>query len=458
MKRVARRASALALTLALGLTACGGGGGGSTDPGVSGDLDPPSCDLPVRKRWMDDYFARWYLWNEERPVAPDPSGSDAIEAYFSALLHTAGSATPYKDRWSYIESSAAFDQFYNQGKTLGYGLSVAGRMEDPVPVRVRYVAPGSPADLAGLRRGMVVVSIDGEAAESYRRSDNAGFTPLTPADVGSVLRLQVKDSPASSTLREVSLMALAYTMTPVDTVQVLNSPGGRKFGYLHFMSFIDPARNPLNAALARLRDEGVADVALDLRYNGGGLVSMARDLASSFAGSDHNGQRFARTQFNRLKSAGNDRDYNFAQSLAAVPRTRLYVLTGPRTCSASELVINGLRGLDGIEVVQVGTTTCGKPFGFSPRNDQCGSTLNVVNFSMVNARGEGGYVDGLVPQCVVADDFDHALGDGAEALLAGAMRHADTGSCTSRSVRALPASPGPAGGWTRDGDERQGQF
>ena len=139
------------------------------------------------------------------------------------------------------------------------------------------------------------------------------------------------------------------------------------------------------------------------------------------------------------------------------------MLSGPRTCSASELVINGLKGLDGVEVVQVGSTSCGKPFGFQPRDDGCGQTYSVVNFATVNAKDVGGYVDGLVPQCPVADDFDHALGDADEGLLAEARAYADRGSCSvaaaaapGKALGAKGSKAGAAGGWTRDGDERQG--
>jgi hypothetical protein len=50
------------------------------------------------------------------------------------------------------------------------------------------------------------------------------------------------------------------------------------------------------------------------------------------------------------------------QPLPTLNLKRLYVLTSPSTCSASESLINGLRGAD-FPVVQVGTTTCGKPYG-----------------------------------------------------------------------------------------------
>lgn len=109
--------------------------------------------------------------------------------------------------------------------------------------------------------------------------------------------------------------------------------------------------------------------------------------------------------------------------------TRVYVITGQRTCSASELLVNGLKPV--VDVVQIGGTTCGKPVGFVPWNNQCGTTVSAVNFESVNARGQGRWWDGLVPStgCAFAEDWNRALGDPAEVLTAAALTHVDTGAC-----------------------------
>ena len=121
---------------------------------------------------------------------------------------------------------------------------------------------------------------------------------------------------------------------------------------------------------------------------------------------------------------------------------RVFVLTGSDTCSASESVMNGLRGV-GVEVIQIGATTCGKPYGFYP-TDNCGTTYFSIQFKGVNAAGFGDSSDGFAPQngatsglpadailpgCAVADDFTHALGDPAEARLAAALQYRTNGVC-----------------------------
>ena len=87
----------------------------------------------------------------------------------------------------------------------------------------------------------------------------------------------------------------------------------------------------------------------------------------------------------------------------AMGLSRVYVLTGPRTCSSSEQLINGLRPF--VNVITIGDTTCGKPVGFLPQADGCGTVVNAVNFEAVNAVNEGRYFDGFDASCPVADDL-----------------------------------------------------
>jgi hypothetical protein len=106
--------------------------------------------------------------------------------------------------------------------------------------------------------------------------------------------------------------------------------------------------------------------------------------------------------------------------------------------------MNGLAGID-VQVIQIGTTTCGKPYGFYPA-ENCGTTYFAIQFQGVNAKGFGDYSDGFVPGqqhagCVVADDFSHALGDPAEARLAAALYYQANGACPPAPQALRPADP-----------------
>jgi len=353
------------------------------------------------------------------------------------------------DRWSYIEDSAAYSQFFEEGRTLGYGVFVNG-LEMALPLKLRYVEPQSPAAVAGLKRGDVIVSINGRSAAELMASGD--FAALTPVDEGEVLNVVLEEGAGT---RSVALTAATYDLTPVSVAKVVPLPDGRKAGYLVLKDFITQAEAPLAEAFAQFRAEGATELILDLRYNGGGRVSTSGVLASMIAGAGHAGGVFARLTYN-----DRHRDADKVYSLASAPGPalqRVVILTGPRTCSASELVVNGLKPF--VDVVTIGDATCGKPFGFSPV-ESCGSTFSAVNFESFNGDGAGGYYDGIAQTCAAADDFSGELGDAAEALTAAATNYLETGVCapvaavrdrTAAAVR-LRAQRGPEPG------DRQGMI
>ncbi len=135
---------------------------------------------------------------------------------------------------------------------------------------------------------------------------------------------------------------------------------------------------------------------------------------------------------------------------------RVFVLTSESTCSASESIVNGLRGV-GVQVVEIGGTTCGKPYGFYPQ-DNCATTYFSIEFQGVNAQGFGDYPDGfspantpsapgvVVPGCSVADDFTHGLGDPAEGRLATALAYRADQGCPPPSATAATTGTGARGG------------
>jgi hypothetical protein len=145
------------------------------------------------------------------------------------------------------------------------------------------------------------------------------------------------------------------------------------------------------------------------------------------------------------------------QPLPTLNLSRVYLITGPNTCSASESIMNGLRGV-GVEVFQIGSTTCGKPFGFYAQ-DNCGTTYFSIQFQGLNAMNFGDYPDGFAPQnqagrssvllpgCSVADDFTRPLGDANEGRLKAALDFRASGNATC----------GPATGFAPGAQLKAGQ-
>ena len=425
--RLVRAIRAVLCAFPVLLVACGGGGGG----GYGNNPPPLTCDVPDQKVWLGNYMQDWYFWYAISPN-PNPDAYATVAAYFDALLF-GGNATFPSDRYSYFQSTTEFNRFYGDGKTLGYGVSVAGLEVAGQPARpllVRYVEPASSAATAGVARGDQVVSANGRSAADMITAND--FSALTPAAAGNTLTLVLRNAGVD---RTVTLTATVHDLTPVRHASVHTTAAGRKVGYIFVKDMVSQTATPLQTAFAQFKTDGVQELVLDMRYNGGGLVSVANNLASYVTGATRAGQPFAQLLYNDRQVA-NNQTFNFTNPVSALGLSRVYVLMGRRTCSASEQVINGLRGV-GVNVVAVGETSCGKPVGFLPQDDGCGTTYSVVNFESVNARNEGRYFDGFQATCVLADNLSKPLGAVDEALLGVAKSHADNGVCPPGTAAAL---------------------
>jgi hypothetical protein len=398
------------------LSSCGGGGGSSGSP------VPPSasCSADAQKDWLRTYMLDQYLWSGTSPN-PAPQGYTSLQSYFAALLYPGDGLVPSvvpADKWSYISDAASYNQFFTEGQTLGYGLFVNG-LELQLPLKARFIEALSPAAIQGLVRGDEILKVNGRTAAELMAAND--FSALNPTKAGDTLVLEISHN--SSPPQTVTLTAAVYTLTPVPDSRVLTLPNASKVGYVVMKDFITQAEAPLSAAFSNFRAAGARDVILDLRYNGGGRISTATVLASLVAGSTYDQNVFTNLVFNAKNSAQNT-SYKLASQTTGFDR--VVVLTGARTCSASELVVNGLKPY--VQVVTVGGQTCGKPFGFVPATS-CSNTFSAVNFESFNANGEGRYYNGIAATCPATDDFNGQLGDPAEALTAVANSYLQNGTC-----------------------------
>lgn len=416
------------LMLPVVLAACGGGGdsGAETPPAAA------ECSVAGQKAWLSSYMDDWYFWYRISP-RPDAAAFPDVASYFNALLYTGGSTGFPRDRWSGSQTTESFNRLFGDGESLGYGVSVAGLELDRDPQRplfVRHVEPLSPAASQGVARGDEVIALNGRSAAELIAADD--FSVLSPQQAGTTLTLQLRRQGVD---RMVTLGAAVFGLSPVTGTTIVTTAGGRPLGYVAVKDMISQALTPLDAAFTRFRAQGVQDLVLDLRYNGGGLVSTGGTLASYVAGLRGRGQNYASLLYND-KRTSNNTSFRFSEPAAALDLPRVFVLMGRRTCSASEQVINGLRGV-GVEVVAIGEASCGKPVGFLPASS-CGRTYSVVNFESVNQRNEGRYFDGFAPTCSVAEDFRAPQGSSADPLMAAAQALITTGFCPAVAAAAAP--------------------
>jgi len=402
-----------------------------------GSYDEEDCSAAGQKEWLGAYMNDWYFWYQLSP-RPNPASFAEVLDYYDALLYTGGTqAFPAADRYSRSESTESFNRFYGDGATLGYGVAVNGlEVQAGQPLYVRYVEPASDAAVQGVQRGDEVLSINGRtAAELILAND---YSVLTANRAGDRLTLQLR---RGGVTRTVVVEARVFDLTPVSGARVVASPNGRLLGYLMVKDMVSQARASLDSAFALFQSQGVQDVVLDLRYNGGGLVSVGATVASYIAGarglSGGTGRTYSALLYNDKRALANNQTFFFENRTNALGVARVYVLTGPRTASASEQVINGLRGVD-VQVVTVGDTTFGKPVGSLPAG-YCGTTYSAVNFESTNARNEGRYFDGFDATCPVAEDFTRDAGALDDPLLVAAAHHADNGACPAPAVSAKPA-------------------
>jgi len=462
------------------LAACGGGGGGSSSSsssGGSGSTWQPGTYLPSsnfdamcvapragtadrsgtvtdENNWLRSWTNELYLWYSE-VTDRDPSLSSTVDYFRQLKTNATTPSGQAKDKFHFTYDTEVWRALSQGGVEAGYGAEFAifyppNGARTPRRIVVAFTETGTPATNQ-LLRGDEVLQVDGADAingdtQAIVNTLNAGLFPSAVG--GQPHTFLVRGT--NGTNRTVSMTPASITHVPVPIVTTFGTQSGQ-VGYIQFNDHIATAETPLLNAITFLDNANVTDLILDLRYNGGGYLDLASELAYMIGNTTlTTGRTFERIVFNAKNPSRNpvtgetlaptpfhSRTQGFTgagPANVALPTLNLnsvYVITGPGTCSASESIINSLRGV-GVQVYLIGSTTCGKPYGFYPA-ENCGTTYFSIQFRGENAANFGDYTDGFspantaanvgttVPGCSVADDFNHALGDVSEARIAAAL-------------------------------------
>ncbi|NNM77088.1 peptidase S41 [Sphingomonas sp. ID1715] len=436
------------LSLAAILTSCGGGGGssgggaGSSAPAPTSSGSSSACTLQARQNWAQGVLQEWYLFPETLPANLDGSGYATVQAYIDGLTATARSQG--RDRFfTYLTSIREEDAYYDSGTTAGFGF----RLSTDAAQKRAFVAEsfeGAPAFAAGLDRGDEILAVGDSpgglrsVADIIAAEGTGGVSAALGPSTAGVTRTVRLSGPSGT--RDVTMTKADYTLQPVSSrygARIIDD-GGRKIGYLNLRTFISTADSQLRTAFDQFRGAGVTELIIDLRYNGGGLVSTAELIGDLLGRARFSSEVLSRVTYRPEKASRNETRFFKPQAQSIAPMKIAFIGTGS-TASASELVINAQIPYLGPNMALIGGNTYGKPVGqIAIDRSACDDRLRVVAFSTRNAADSDAYFNGLaatVPNsCTAADDINFPLGDPREASVARALDFLAGRTCTPIAV------------------------
>jgi len=451
---------ALSLASAAMVASCGGSSGG----GATGNVPTPTptvsptptptpttaqCSLSSRQAWTLAQLQEWYLFPTLLNTGINASNFATVQDYIDALVAPARSQS--KDRFfTYITSIAEENAFFQQGVSAGFGIRLG---YDTAARRVFVIEAfeGAPALGQNLDRGAELLAIGtSEATLQTVNSLMASQGPqgvinaLGPDTAGTTRVIRFRD--ASGIERTASFSKTEYALDPVSDrygTKIIND-GGKQVGYINLRTFIDTAAPDLMDAFADFKAAGVTELVIDLRYNGGGLISIA-ELMGDLMGEGRAGQVFDRITYRDSKSQFNS-EYLFDPGPPSIQPTKIAFIATGGTASASEMVINGMQPyLPNTALALIGENTFGKPVGqIALDQSACDDRLRVIAIAVENAAGNADYFTGLadtVPNtCRAQDDITAQLGDPNEAMISVALDFLEGGAAACTPITGGPAT------------------
>ena len=419
-------------------------------------------------RFINDCFEVFYLWNDKLPNVNVKTETDSY-AFFNKMKYR-------DDYWSSLTNDvrAMEESFSGEETTFGYSLVFYySELAESYFGVVRYVHSDSPAANAGLKRGDLILKVNGEGITESNYL-NLYYAPSLSLELG-----KYENGTTNLTGETVLMNAVKAYMNPIITYKIIEK-ATQKIGYLHYSDYLLKSHQDLKTVFSEFIAANVSEIILDLRYNGGGYSITSKFLCSMLLSQDKlNGRNIYLKEIwnsdymSYFEREGNDMNEYFSNPIGYrdvdgkdVSETidinfeglqKIYILTGSGTASASEATIVGLMPYMNDGVVLIGDTTHGKFCGgsiLSPgviyqttgggkkwfddiRN--WGAYIMLYRYS--NANSYPNHTNGLAPDYLVEEDIlrnPYALGDENEPLLAKAIELITGISSTDAVLKTMP--------------------
>ncbi len=390
--------------------------------------DPtPTPQSDAVKEAIVESMEEWYFWNQELPGAVDVNDFETNEDLLDAIIFKP------LDRFSYLTTSEDFQNAFvgrNAGHGFGFGFNADEKLY------LTFVFEESPAGLDGWKRGWEIIEINGKPIAEYAVTGGYNFE-LGPPDPGISNTFTFK-LPDGSTTTRTNLKA-EYQSNSVLHQKVFEL-GDKKVGYWAYQSFkatagLNPTRSQeVENSMEYFMEEGINELIIDLRYNGGGSVAVAEQISNYLIQTSNSGKLMYTNKLNSLKTSQN-RSENYSK-IGSLNLDGVVFITSGSSASASELIINNLDPY--MDLTLIGAPTFGKPVGSFPlsryntvlqRNDV---ELVPITFATANSEGKAEYFDGFPVQVEVGDSPQFDWGDPQDFRLEAALQFVGNGAVNGR--------------------------
>jgi C-terminal processing protease CtpA/Prc len=389
------------------------------------DEDDDKSSNPVPKSnlmgFIDTLMHDYYLWYDKIPITIKKDDFANAQAYYDALQYKE------KDKWSFMISESEYEKLVDAGGTDGFGFYI--KQEEDLSIKVFMIYKTSEAYAQGIRRGDYIATINGSTV------NNQSYNLFYNGFLGDVLEIGIKKT-KNGPIQYYSLTREEISQDPIvhkDIFQV----NGNKVGYLVYENFFEYTEAGLVSAFSEFQANNVSDLIIDLRYNGGGQISLMSKIIGMIAPPQYNGQVSAKVVHNdKIGPYYDENRYIYIEDIN-LNLDRLFVITSGNSASASESLINELKPY--IDVYTVGSWTHGKPvgmYGFEKQN----ILFFPITFKLLNANDEGEYFGGIAPSSHIPDPVSHSFGDLNEPCLKEALHFIEFGSFTGSLATSFPRS------------------